>query len=222
MTATSINPPLAVETAALDAVVVDIYRDIHKGIRGELFGVTSAAGAVDPGDHAAVGVVGARWGNLVKLLVTHAEHEERFVQPVIEQIAPSYAEQILVTHRELEDEMAQLEVLADRAADACAERSRKLTHRLYLGLASFTAAYLQHQEFEEFEVMVALSANVSPEELRAIDDAIVASIPPEEMAQSLMIMLPAMNIEDQFELISGARPNLPPDVYSALLATRLG
>ena len=78
--------------------------------------------------------------------------------------------------------MAQLELLADRAAESCPEQSRLLTHRLYLGLASFTAAYLQHQEFEEFEVMVMLSQHVSPEELLALDNAIVASISPEMMA----------------------------------------
>ena len=31
-----------------DAVAVDLYRDIHKGIRTELFAVTTAAGSIDP------------------------------------------------------------------------------------------------------------------------------------------------------------------------------
>ncbi len=113
--------------------------------------------------------------------------------------------------------MAQLELLADRAADSGPEEARLLTHRLYLGLASFTASYLQHQEFEEFEVMVTLSQHVSPEELRALDNAIVASIPPEMMAQSATIMLPAMNIEDQVELLGGVQAGAPPEVFAGML-----
>ena len=48
------HPALTVETAALETVTFDIYRDIHKGIRAELFAVTHAAGRVDPHDAGAV------------------------------------------------------------------------------------------------------------------------------------------------------------------------
>jgi hypothetical protein len=113
--------------------------------------------------------------------------------------------------------MAELEILADRAVNSCPEQVRLLTHRLYLGLASFTAEYLQHQEFEEFEVMVMLSQHVSPEDLRALDHAIVASISPEMMAQSAAIMLPAMNIEDQTELFSGVQQGAPPEIFAAMM-----
>ncbi len=217
MTAIAPTTPLFAETAALEAVVVDIYRDIHKGIRNELFGVTLDAGRIDPGDDRAVSGVATRWTNLVGLLVAHADHEETFVQPVIEEFTPVYAEEIAETHARLEGQMAQLELLADRAAESCPEQRRLLTHRLYLGLASFTAAYLEHQEFEEFEVMVMLSEHVSPEELRALDNAIVASISPEMMGQSLSIMVPAMNIEDQAELFGGMQAGAPPDVFAGAM-----
>jgi len=217
MTAIAPTSPLFAETAALDSVVVDIYRDIHKGIRNELFAVTVGAGQVDPHDSEAVSAVAGRWDNLVELLVAHAQHEEDFVQPVIEQFTPIYAEEIVEAHQRLEAQMAQLELLADRASESCPEQRRLLTHRLYLGLASFTAAYLQHQEFEEFEVMVMLSQHVSPEDLRALDDAIVASISPEMMGRSLAIMVPAMNIEDQAELFGGMQAGAPPEVFAGAI-----
>jgi len=46
------------------------------------------------------------------------------------------------------------------------------------------------------------------DELIAVDQAIVASIPPETMATSLGFMLPAMNIDDRAELL-GAWDDLP-------------
>lgn len=214
---TIVTTPLIVETAALETVTVDMYRDVHKGIRAGLFAVTQSAGQVDPHDQDAVRAVGAAWTDMVQMLVEHAEHEDNFVQPVIERFNPEYAEEIAIAHPRLEAQMAELEVLADRAAGACPEQARILTHRLYLGLASFTSEYLRHQEFEEFEVMVMLSQHVSAEELRALDNAIVASISPERLAASAVLMLPAMNIEDQTELYSGARDGVPPEMFQGML-----
>ena len=209
--------PLIVETAALETVTFDIYRNIHKGIRNGLFSVTLAAGQVDAHDQDAVQALAERWTDLVGVLVAHAEHEDGFVQPVIERFAPTYAAEIAEAHPRLEAQMAELEVLADRASDACPEQARLLTHRLYLGLASFTSEYLQHQEFEEFEVMVMLSQHLTFDELLAIDAAIVASIEPDMMARSAALMLPAMNIDDQTELYAGARAGAPAPVFAAML-----
>ena len=179
-----------------------MYRDIHKGIRAELFGVTTSAGNVDPGDRDAVEAGSERLRTLVRLLISHAEHEEEFVQPVVKQYAPKLADVIIEDHVALEKQMACIEVLSDRIVDAIATERRRLTHRLYLALASFTAEYLQHQAFEELEIAPALAGFVSAEELVAIDRAIVASIPPEQMAIGLSLMLPAMNIEDRSELLA--------------------
>jgi hypothetical protein len=217
MTITTTTPLIA-ETAALDTVTYDIYRDIHKGLRLGLFSMTQAVGAVDPHDAVAVQGVAERWADLVGILVAHAEHEDTFLQPVIERFAPEYAAEIADAHPRLEAQMAELEVLADRAADACPEQARLLVHRLYLGLASFTAQYLQHQEFEEFEVMVMLSQHLSFEELLGLDNAIVASVEPDMMARSAALMLPAMNIEDQTELYLGAKTGAPPEVFQGMVA----
>jgi len=217
MSTTVTLPSLAVETAALETVTFDIYRDIHKGIRSELFGVTFAAGQVDPGNRDAVAAVAGRWRDLVGLLVAHAEHEDEFVQPVIEAHTPSFAEVIAAAHPELEAQMAALEVLADRATDAGVCERRLFVHRMYLGFASFTAAYLQHQEFEETQVMPALAAKIGVGELLAINGAIVASIPPEQMVQSATLMLPAMNVEDRTELLGGAQAGAPPEVFAGMM-----
>ena len=209
--------PLIVETAALETVTFDIYRNIHKGIRNGLFSVTHAVGSVDPHDTDAVRAVAARWSDMVELLVAHAEHEDGFVQPVIERFDPAYAAEIAEAHPRLESQMAELEVLADRAADVLPRAGPAVDPPPLPGLASFTAEYLQHQEFEEFEVMVMLSQHLTFEELLAVDNAIVASIEPDMMAKCAALMLPAMNIEDQTDLFEGARLGAPPEVFQGML-----
>src|SRR5262245_13517342 len=94
MTAIAPTAPLIVETAALETVSFDLYRNVHKGIRHGLFSVTFAAGEVDPHDAVAVRALSERWTDLVGVLVAHAEHEDEFVQPVIERCNPDYAAEI--------------------------------------------------------------------------------------------------------------------------------
>jgi hypothetical protein len=177
----------------------------------------AAAGAVDPGDAVAVAAVSDRWRTLVHILVTHAEHEDVWMQPAIEEHAPAEAAVIAEVHPKLEAELAALEILADRAASSCPTDRRLLVHRVYLGFASFTAAYVQHQEFEELRVMPVLSQNIPAEQLRALDHALVASIPPDDMALSRAIMLPAMNVEDRVELLGGIRVDAPPEAFAGIL-----
>ena len=216
MTAVSVSPTLAVELADLEAVEFDIYRDIHKGIRGELFAVVSEAGRVDPADQAGVEAVGAHWRSVVELLIGHAEHEDEFVQPLIEAHLPDVATRISVEHPALEQQMATLEVVADRAANAVGNTRRKAVHRLYLGLASFTSDYLAHQAVEEVDVMPGLAQVIGVPELLALNQAIVANIPPDQMVATLPLMMQQMNVDDRTELLGGMKMGAPPQVFAGL------
>lgn len=218
MVATISSGPLNVEVAELDVVVEDLYRDIHKGIRNELFAVTNLAGRVDPGDTEAVAATQGRFRDLVALLISHAEHEDEFVQPLIEKHAPLAGIVIAEAHPRLEANLAALEVLGERVLGAAPSDRRLVAHRFYLGVASFTASFLEHQEFEELEVMPALSKAMSPDELLGLHQAIVGSIPPEDMAYTLPKMLWAMNIDDRFEMLAGMRAGAPAPVFAGVCA----
>jgi hypothetical protein len=218
MTITATAPPdLPVRTAALETVTMDLYRDIHKGIRNELFAITYAAGRVDPADGDAVIGLGERWRAAVRLLVNHAEHEDRFVQPLIEVAAPELAAVIAHDHPEIEEKLVALELLAEEASGAAAAQRRITSHRFYLGLASFTAEYLEHQALEEVQVGVALAAAYPFEELLAVHQAIVGSIPPAEMMETFQFMIPAMNLDDRTELLGGMQAGAPPQVFDAVI-----
>ena len=202
-------------TAPLRLVAVDLYRDIHKGIRSELFAVTEQAGRVDPGDRADKAGLSAHLHDLVELLVSHAEHEDGHIQPVLERHLPSLAEQVVADHERLE---ARIELLAEQGA-ALVEgpgNARWNAHRLYVDLASFTSTYLAHQDLEERVIMPSLEDVIGAEAGLAIHHAIVGSIPPEELAKSLAIMIPAMNIEDRCELLGGMQAGAPAEVFQGV------
>jgi hypothetical protein len=197
-------------------VALDLYRDIHKGIRTELFAVTAEAGRLDPADREGRAALAANVDAVVALLVSHAEHEDTAVQPAIEANLPDLAERIERDHLSLEAWMEGLQALAADAAAAPAGRQRDRVQHLYLELGSFTGAYLHHQDIEERVVMPALEAAIGIEAVGGIHHAIISSIPPAEMASSLALMLPAMNLDDRAELLGGMRAGAPAEVFDGV------
>jgi hypothetical protein len=217
MTLTGTTIGTTIESSILGAfepVAFDLYRDIHKGIRAELFALTGAAGSVDPADRAGRADLACHVHAVADMLVMHAEHEDTALQPVLEAHLPALAEQVAIDHPVLEARIAAIRDLADNAIEAPGFASRADLHRVYRELASFTSAYLAHQDLEEREIMPALARAISFEEILAIHQSIVGAIPPDEMAKSLAVMLPAMNVDDRTELLGGMQQNAPAEVFA--------
>ena len=203
-------------TGAITRVAVDLYRDIHKAIRGELFAVTTEAGRLDPSQGIARAALATQVRDVVDFLVAHAEHEDGAIQPTLESHLPDLAERVEVDHLTLEARMDDLVAMAEEAAALTVPDPGARTHRLYLALASFTSDYLAHQDVEERVIMPALEAAVGVEEVVLIHQAIVGSIPPDQMARSLSLMLPAMNIDDRVEMLGGMRAGAPAEVFEGV------
>jgi hypothetical protein len=200
----------------VQTVALDLYRDIHKGIRAELFALTGDAGRLDPADRVGRVATQAHLDDVVALLVSHAEHEDAAVQPAIEVHLPAVAARVLDEHEVLEARMGELQAYAADAVEAGDATVRGAVHRLYVELASFTGAYLAHQDLEERVVMPQLEAAIGFDAVLAIHQAIVGSIPPEEMATTLPGMLRAMNVDDRTELVGGMQAGAPPEVFAGL------
>ena len=218
-----------------ELVAFDLYRDIHKGIRTELFAVTTSAGQTDPTDRTARSALAGHVRDVQWLLDTHAEHEDAAVQPLIEVHLPEVAERVAADHHAFDSRVESLVGLAIEAADAA--DPRRLLHKLYIDLASFTSAYLTHQELEERVIMPGLEAAIGVEAVIGVHQQIIGAIPPQDMARSLALMLPAMNLDDRTEMLGGMRAGAPAEVFEgvwslagsvldsadyAALATRLG
>jgi hypothetical protein len=203
-------------TGAVTRVAVDLYRDIHKAIRTELFAVTAEAGRLDPSQGIARAALATQVRDVVAFLVAHAEHEDRAIQPTLESRLPDLAERVEVDHLTLEARMDDLVAMAEESAALTVPDAGARVHRLYLELASFTSDYLAHQDVEERVIMPALEAAVGVDEVVLIHQAIVGSIPPDEMARSLSLMLPAMNVDDRVEMLGGMRAGAPAEVFDGV------
>lgn len=211
MTVTDHPRPLA------PPVAVDLYRDIHKGIRADLFDLTLEAGRLDPADPGARRTLADHVGRTVALLRDHAEHEDVHIEPVLTEVLPDLADAVATDHAAIEARLDDLVALAATAA-AADDRPRVVVHQLHLELAAFTGTYLHHEDLEERLVMPALEVAIGVDAVLGIHQAIVASIPPAAMAESLALMLPAMNVDDRTELLTGIRDGAPAEVMEGIWA----
>jgi Hemerythrin HHE cation binding domain len=232
-------PPLSPELNVdpTFALPFDVFRNVHKGIRAELFAVVGSAGSIDPHDRAGRAALSAHVEDVIALLVDHAEHEDAHVLPVLEVHASSLFERLVTDHTELDGRLARIGERSASIADAAPVEQRARVHNLYLDLASFSGAYLGHQEYEERVAMPALLDAIGIEGALGVHHSIVSSIPPAAMAKSLAVMIPAMNVEDRAEVLGAMQHDAPPEVFDAIwgltksvlppadfhrLATRLG
>jgi iron-sulfur cluster repair protein YtfE (RIC family) len=208
--------PAAVE-ADFRIPAVDLYRDIHKGIRAELFAITTTAGNIDPADRLDRTALAAHVVSVAAVLESHAHHEDAVIDPVLQAHLPDLASDINDDHERLEATFGRITDLARSVVDSPTGDERRLTQLLHLDLARFTSAYLDHIDLEERVVMQRLEHLLGVEAIAAMHGAIVSSIPPDEMASSLAFMLPAMNVDDRAELLGGIRMAAPPEAFDATL-----
>jgi len=210
---TTIQLPTATEVDLVDADGYDFYREIHKGIRYALFTTTIAAGRLDVDDTDDVEALLQAHGDVLHLLHAHHEHEDVFIQPLVETHAPALALEVRVQHAAVEVGMSRLEGLGARLGRVAAPGRRGVALNLYLDLSRLTSEYLAHQLVEETTVMPALRAAVPTEELLALDMELRRTIPPEEMVAAMRQMLPAMNVEERVDMLGGMAM-APPEVFA--------
>ena len=204
------------DPSQLLAVAHDIYRDIHKGIRSELFAAVNEAARLDPGVGAARAALASQVRDLVDFLIQHSEHEDGAIQPVLEVELPELAARIAGDHEAIEARLDVILELAAGTAQLDAAEPAHRVHHLHLELASFTSSYLAHQDVEERVVMPALERAVGVPAVIAIHQAILAGIEPQDMARSAAIMLPAMNVDGRTEMLGGMLANAPAEVFQGM------
>jgi hypothetical protein len=91
-------------------------------------------------------------------------------------------------------------------------------YELYLFIASFAGEYMLHIADEELRANPALWKHYDDETLRETEGRLIGSIPPEEMAVWLRLMLPAMNAVERAGLLAGVRSTIPPEAFEGCLA----
>jgi hypothetical protein len=193
----------------------DFYRLIHKGIRYAMFQTTMQAGSVDVGDDEQVDDVLARCTDLIGILHLHHHHEDSFVRPLLEYVAPDLSSLVEAQHVVVDEGIEQLTALGRRLAGASALARSNVAHRLYLDLTRFTAVYLDHQLYEETVVMPLLCLAIPAGDLETVHATQLRLMPLDVLVDGARVMLPAINLGERADMLAGLS-SAPAEVFAAV------
>ena len=194
----------------------DLYREVHKALRAEIFAVVREAGCLDWDDAPALEAFRARTLRLTSLLESHTHHEDRFVMPLVSAADPELFRLLERTHPRLDGAIAELARRIERGPAGVDPRA--FGQDYYLRLASFAGEYLLHLAEEQLRANPALWARYDDATLRETEARLIADIPPGEMATWLELMLPAMNPVERRDMLAGMRDGMPPEIFAGIFA----
>jgi iron-sulfur cluster repair protein YtfE (RIC family) len=176
----------------------ELYKNIHKGQRFEMFRISELAGQAEPEDPGCLPVLSARMKAFRDELRNHAHTEEVHIHPILAQRVPGGSRKLeqdhAVMHHQIDDIVAMVEMMQESFV-AITEK-KAVFQELYLAWNRFVAFYLEHIDYEEEQAQPELWRLYSDEEVKAIFDRIIRSEAPEMLALDLGIMLPAITRVD--------------------------
>ena len=195
----------------------NFYKQVHKGIRALAHSVAEQAGRTNFSDAAEVAALREALERAFAAFESHAAHETAFVTPVLRVCAPNAAADSDGDHRAQALRLRDLRAALALAAGA-GEQAPAFGHAFFVGLSRFVGEMLVHMADEEERLMPALQAAFDDAALLKIHEAIMASLPPEEKAQSLAWMLPALSAPERTEILAAIRAVAPPPAFEAMAA----
>ena len=205
------------QLAAAEAPRFDLYTGIHKALRALMADTLLAVGRMDPDDDAEVAQAGERVLQLLGVCGGHLLHENAHVHAAIEARAPGASDRIAHEHEEHRQHIAQLAELVARLRTVVPGLRHAAALDLYRALALFAADNFRHMNVEETAHNAVLWARYTDAELVAIHDALVASIPPEEMMTIARWLVPFLNPLERYHVLADMRAKAPQPVFEALL-----
>ena len=196
----------------------NIYRAIHKGLRGFMSDTLLRVGRMDVNDDGERSQAIEQLRGLLTMCAAHLVHENEFVHPAIEAAQEGGAEQTAMDHVGHVVAIRTLEQQASQFESAPPAQRAVLAAELYIDLSNFVAENLEHMAVEETHNHALLTRRFSDEELLEIEHRIVASMTPEETMAGLRWMLPHINAEGRAAMLGGMKRGAPPEVFGGVLA----
>jgi len=194
----------------------DIYRFIHKALRKAQCEMLIRLGNTD---YAGAGVPAlvADLRSLMALGAAHISHEEAHVHTALDQRAPGATETAMHQHGSHRQSFRLIESIVDRLESAQAERRPAIGRELYLTYSAFIAHDFEHMFEEETAVNGQLWMHFDDAALRAIEGAIVASLPPERVVATMRLMIPAISRGERLELLGFIKAGAPKPAFDAII-----
>ena len=193
---------------------VDLYTGIHKAMRMLMCDALVALGRMDAADADELATTLAHLRHVVELSRHHLHKEDQHVHPAMESRRRGSTARMRGDHGAHEEAFERLEALVLRVERSQGRARDDAALELYRGFALYMAEDLVHMHAEETENNAVLWEHFDDGELVGIHQAILASIPPQLLAEYMRWLAPAMTPAERAELLSGMRASLPAEAFA--------
>jgi hypothetical protein len=196
---------------------LDLYAPIHKALRQFMSHTLSRLGTMEVADAGERSMALDEVDGLLELMRRHLQHENQFIHTAIE------ARRAGAAHRTADDHVQHLESISSLEDEALALRHADedqravLAQRLYRHLADFIGDNLRHMHVEETQNNAALWALYADDELLEIQERLLATVGPQEMALVLRWMAASLNMPELIELFGQMQATAPKPALDASL-----
>jgi hypothetical protein len=193
---------------------LDLYREMHKGLRSALFHLCAAAGSLDASDMEARRALAAQFAEVDRLLTLHHRHEnEGALGHLIATVCPEFLAELQARHTKTVEDLTALRILVTALS-----HGHHIAGELYDRITALLTDYLGHMAFEERDLMPALSARATFESLIGAEIDVRSAIAPTDMLLFLRWMLPAMNADERLNMLGLMQITAPPGIFDTYWA----
>jgi hypothetical protein len=132
-------------------------------------------------------------------------------------IDPAMVRMLLDDHREINRRLGALTTMADElGATEPPERRVALGVRVNQEANDFFAFYLAHMNKEEVTIVPAMKEHFTDDQLRAMQGAVMGSMPPEKLANYLRWMLPSLSMTELTRMLTNIKRGAPPQLLELI------
>lgn len=206
------------DTAALlrteAATRYDIYRWIHKALRARMGRVITLAGQIDVTDLPALQATLDGVDALLAQCRAHLAHENDFVHAAMEAVQPGSSADAAAEHQH---HVRHIDTLCAASTALRQQPTSDAALRLYHALALFVSENLVHMHMEETEHNAVLWRHCTDAQIQAVEQRLLASLPPAELADTLPWMSLGLNATERAQLLGGLQQSVPAPVFEAML-----
>lgn len=195
----------------------DMYNAIHRGLRlghARQIAQLSATDFEDP-DACAAALDDLR--TFLDLAQGHLHSEDTTIHPAVAARDPRAIDTAEQGHEQHEAAFHEIEALARAVEDAPPGRRSAAGARLYRRVVRFAADDFLHMEAEETGLLGAMHRLFDDDELRAVEGALIAAIPPARMTGYLRLIVAALSHRERLGMLVGMRAAMPHTVFAQLL-----
>lgn len=197
----------------------EIYQLVHKGLRAFMLEVLTQVGRLDCQDDDDVLETVEKVRGLILICRSHLLHENQFIHAAMEACVAGSACVTAQDHIDHELACQRLEQRLGKLLQRRDTARQQQANKLYRQLALFIAENFAHMHVEEIDNTQALWQHYSDAELLALQQRLVASIPPEQEIVLLRWMLPHVSPQERAQVLQGIRQAAPRPVFETILAT---